>query len=95
MARSANYNKAEDDLEEDIPIRAVIQGWDAAARSAGGTLPPSWRKLRRIDEMLFSTCGKTERLAILQIMHSLLVYHVEPRPERRAKLPEWYLARYI
>lgn len=90
---SAQINRREDDLEHDVPVRAVLEGWDVAQRRAGGDLPPSWRKLRRIDETLFSTCGKTERLAILRVMHSLYRYHQIQSPERRALVPGWYLAR--
>lgn len=90
---SVQANRIEDGLELDTPVRAVLEGWDAVEQRAGGTLLPSWRKLRHIDEMLFSTCAKTERLAILRIMHSLLRYHQDPSPERRAALPQWYLAR--
>ncbi|UPK95406.1 hypothetical protein LCI18_006341 [Fusarium solani-melongenae] len=91
--RSAQINGREDDLEHDVPVRAVLEGWDAAQRRAGGHLTPSWRKLRRIDETLFSTSGKTERLAMLRVMHSLYRYHQSQSPERRALVPKWYLAR--
>lgn len=85
----------EDTFEEDIPIRAMVEGWDAAERRAGGVLPQSWAKLRRIDEILFHICGKTERLAVLRTMHSLFRYHQEPSPTRHKSMPNWYLARYV
>ncbi|KIW12679.1 hypothetical protein PV08_09957 [Exophiala spinifera] len=86
-------NRRDHELEHDIPVRAVLQGWDAAQRRAGGHLPASWQKLRRIDETLFSSCGKPERLAILRIMHSLHQYHQIQTSERQALVPQWYLAR--
>lgn len=92
---SAQINGREDDLEHDVPVRAVLEGWDAVQQRAGDNLPPSWRKLRRIDETLFSTCGKTERLAILRVMHLLYRYHQIQSPERRALVPKWYLARSV
>ena len=81
----------EDLLAEDIPVRVILEGWDAVDQQLG--LPVSWRFLRQIDENLFSQCGPTERLAILRTMHLLLQYHRDPTPERRAKLPPWFLAR--
>lgn len=92
--RSAEMEVIEDALENDIPIRAMLEGWDVAEQHAGGSLPPSWDKLRRIDEIIFSSCQKTERLAILYLMHGLLRYHASPTKQHRAKLPPWYLKRY-
>jgi hypothetical protein len=82
-------------LEDDTPIRAVIYGWDAVERRAGGRLLPSWRKLRQIDEMIFSTLPKVERLAILRLMHTLLRFHQEGSQQRREEVPAWYLARFV
>jgi hypothetical protein len=90
---SALISAREDALKDDIPVRALIEGWDAAERHAGGDLPPLWQKLRRIDEAIFRTCARRERLAILRIMHSLLLYHQEPSSARQAAVPQWYLAR--
>ena len=81
----------EDLLAEDMPVRIVLEGWDAVDQQYG--LPVSWKFLRQIDEGLFAQCAPTERLAILRTMHLLLQYHRDPRPERRAKLPPWFLAR--
>ncbi|KAH7014165.1 uncharacterized protein B0I36DRAFT_436248 [Microdochium trichocladiopsis] len=90
---SNEISEVEDALAEDIPVRAVAESWDAAAQSVGGILPPSWQQLRKIDETLFSRCGDTERLAIMKTMHSLLVAHADTTLERRARLPDWYIAR--
>lgn len=81
------------ELEYDVPIRAIVEGWPAVEARLG-TLPESWRKLRAVDQVLFHACGSVERLAILRMMHSLLMYHSEPSAERRAALPAWYLQRY-
>jgi hypothetical protein len=81
----------EDMLAEDMPIRIVLEGWDAVEAQFG--LPVSWRFLKGIDQNLFSQCAPTERLAVLRYMHLLLQYHREPTPERRARLPPWFLAR--
>jgi hypothetical protein len=90
---SSHDIRREADFEYDIPIRAVLEGWDAAVEAADGKLPPSWHMLRRIDETLFSTCAKTERLAILRSMHCLLLAHKDPSPSRLSGLPAWYSPR--
>lgn len=90
---SHDISQMEDALAEDIPVRAVAEGWEAAARSVGGTLPQSWQQLRKIDEGLFFVCGTTERLAVLRTMHSLLVARADTTLERRTRLPDWYFAR--
>lgn len=90
---SHDISQMEDALAEDIPVRAVVEGWEAAARSVGGTLPQSWQQLRKIDEGLFFVCGTAERLAVLRTMHSLLVARADTTLERRTRLPDWYFAR--
>ncbi|KAF6823240.1 bZIP transcription protein [Colletotrichum plurivorum] len=87
----AGTHLPEDGSDEDIPVRALLEGWDAVARSR--PLSRLWKKLRRVDELCFSTCPPTERLAILRTMHLLLQYHSDPTPSRYAKLPTWYLKR--
>ncbi len=76
---------------DDVPIRVLLEGWDAVA--SRGPLHPSWQILRRIDETLFAMCPKTERLAILRAMHTLLQFHTEATSERYARLPPWYMRR--
>ena len=82
----------EDFLDVDVPVRVLLEGWEAVDQQMGG-LPVSWQILRRIDDSLFAVCPPTERLAVLRMMHILLQYHREPTPERRAKLPPWFLKR--
>ena len=81
----------EDMLVDDIPVRVVLEGWDAVDQQIG--LPVSWKILRGIDDNLFAKCGPVNRLAVLTTMHMLLQYHREPTPERGAKIPSWYLRR--
>ncbi|OCT50105.1 bZIP transcription factor [Cladophialophora carrionii] len=76
---------------DDVPIRALLEGWDAVASRA--PLHPSWQILRRIDETLFAMCPKVERLAILRAMHTLLQFHTESTSERYVRLPPWYMRR--
>jgi len=82
---------ADDACTDDTPIRALVEGWDALDRQ--GNLHPSWHILRRIDETLFLSCSKVERLAILRAMHSLLQFHTESTRERYLRLPPWYMRR--
>ncbi|KAK6213741.1 bzip transcription factor [Colletotrichum tabaci] len=88
---SRRAHAAEDADDEDVPVRAILEGWEAAAESR--PLSRLWKKLRRVDELCFQVCPPTERLAILRMMHLLLQYHSDPTPDRHAKLPTWFLKR--
>jgi hypothetical protein len=90
---SRDLNELEDLAADDTPVRALIEGWDSVERRYGGQLPPSWQKLRRIDEVIFGSCNIRERLAIMRVMHKLLRFHTDPTPERCSKVPPWYLKR--
>jgi hypothetical protein len=83
----------EEQTSEDFAVRAVLQGWDSVA--APGSLSPMWAKLRRIDNLQFSSCRNVERLAIMFTMHSLLMFHARPTDHQRAKLPPWYIQRSV
>jgi len=83
----------EDSVADDTPIRALVEGWDSVKRRMNGRLPPSWDKLRRIDETLFPTCGSVERLAIMRVMHLLFRHHNDPYPDHLTQLPHWMLKR--
>ncbi|RMD44580.1 hypothetical protein DV735_g472, partial [Chaetothyriales sp. CBS 134920] len=79
---------AADTDSDDVPIRALLHGWDAVQRR--GRLHPTWQLLSRIDEMLFSNMPKPERLAMLKAMHLLLQFSLQPSAERFMRLPSWY-----
>ncbi|KAL5603612.1 hypothetical protein FOVSG1_006362 [Fusarium oxysporum f. sp. vasinfectum] len=76
---------------EDIPVRAILEGWDSIERA--GKMTPTWRKLRKADELCFTNCADTERLAAMRIYHLLIMYHGDSTLERRATLPRWYWHR--
>ncbi|KAH7191261.1 hypothetical protein DER44DRAFT_844575 [Fusarium oxysporum] len=76
---------------EDMPVRAILEGWDSIERA--GKMTPTWRKLRKADELCFTNCADTERLAAMRICHLLIMYHGDPTLERRATLPRWYWNR--
>ncbi|KAH6889800.1 hypothetical protein B0T10DRAFT_538112 [Thelonectria olida] len=81
----------EDEVFEDTPVRAILQGWDAVENGPG--LSPIWKRLRQIDQLQFRDCGDTERLAILSTMHRMLRHRADPTEEQWAKLPAWLLSR--
>ncbi|KAH7176815.1 hypothetical protein EDB81DRAFT_50340 [Dactylonectria macrodidyma] len=86
-----NTLQLEDELFEDTPIRAILEGWDVVASGTG--LPPLWNRLRQIDELQFRDCGDTERLAIMSTMHRMLRHRADSTEEQWARLPPWLLSR--
>jgi hypothetical protein len=89
---NADLERFEDVMEEDAPVRALIEGWPAVERIYGGQLPPTWRKLRKIDEVIFGTCNVRERLAVMRVMHKLMRFHTNR--QKKNFVPAWYLKRY-
>ncbi|PLN86147.1 hypothetical protein BDW42DRAFT_182658 [Aspergillus taichungensis] len=56
--------------DADIPIRAIIEGWDAVSRRYA--LDPVWGMLRAADESIWrKLCGEAERLAILRVVSAM------------------------
>ena len=88
----ADIMRVEDLYAEDIPVRAILHGWDAV-ESFYGTIPPIWQKLRKIDEIVWKGMGDKERLSCLHVIHLLYSYHALPTMERKRKIPQWYLRR--
>lgn len=76
---------------DDILIRVMIEGWEAVGRQT--YLHTSWDILRRIDERLFFRCPKTERLAILGVMHMLIQCHAESFTDIHGDFPPWSMPR--
>lgn len=74
--------RLEDVLSEDVPIRALLYGWDALGR-----LSPFWRIIRELDDSGLYKIGAVERFAIFRLMHLNLRYASEPTPERAATRP--------
>lgn len=79
----------EDKTSEDIPVHAMLHGWDSLAHS--GRMTPLWSKVRQLDELCFSACGQTERLAVLFIIHLLMRAYADPGLVKSAVIPQWYL----
>ncbi|PIA99021.1 hypothetical protein CB0940_03675 [Cercospora beticola] len=82
-------------IDDDIPVRAVLEGWHAAEKFWGLTeLTLLWQILRGMDEAIFARdSGPVERIACLRIVYHRLVFLCESRPGRNASLPSWYFPR--
>jgi len=76
---------------DDIPVRAIVEGWDAVEKR--GHMHPVWRLLRGIDQIIFVSCDKRERYAVLRTMSLLLLAHLNPTSKQQTKLPSFYLKR--
>ncbi|RMZ87440.1 hypothetical protein DV736_g5325, partial [Chaetothyriales sp. CBS 134916] len=70
-----------------IPTRALLEGGDVVRQE---NLHPSQMILSRMDEFLFPSIPKPERLAMLKAMHLLLQFTLQPSLERFMRLP-WYI----
>ena len=81
----------EEACSENIAVRVVLEGWDSVEKDT--ELPLMWRKLRKIDDLQFSNCPDTERLAILFTMHLILRFHADPSAEQQSRLPDWLQKR--
>lgn len=82
--KGAALARLEDVLSEDVPIRALLHGWDALGR-----LSPFWRIIRQLDDSGLFRIGAVERFAIFRLMHLNLRYASEPTPERAATRPSF------
>ncbi|KAK0375450.1 hypothetical protein CLIM01_07208 [Colletotrichum limetticola] len=81
--------RMEGETVEDVPVHAVLHGWDSLAHT--GRMTPLWRKVRQLDELCFSACGHAERLAVLFIIHLLMRAYADPTLVKSAVVPMWYL----
>lgn len=61
--------------DADIPIRAILQGWNAVTRKY--LLDPLWCALRHADEVLLSKCGNIERLVVLHLLCLMLRVRIQ------------------
>ncbi|OHE91337.1 hypothetical protein CORC01_13366 [Colletotrichum orchidophilum] len=85
--------RLEGETGEDVPVHAVLHGWDSLAYS--GRMTPLWRKVRQLDEICFSACGQAERLAVLFIIHLLMRAYADPKLVESAVVPIWYLKSQV
>ncbi|CAK7231398.1 hypothetical protein SBRCBS47491_007917 [Sporothrix bragantina] len=78
-------------FDEDVPVRAVLQGWQAVEEA--GLLTAAWKKLKAVDELCFASCDNVVRLAVLTMMHIFLRWDTDPSPQNLQAMPQWYLQR--
>lgn len=84
---------ADSPYHEDIPIRAVIEGWDAV--ESRGQMTPVWRLLRVMDDSLFRLCEDyTSRLGMMINVSRLIMAHMDPSLKLYRKLPPYLLVRH-
>ncbi|KAH9226764.1 hypothetical protein K456DRAFT_1784438, partial [Colletotrichum gloeosporioides 23] len=76
-------------VSEDIPVHAVLHGWDSLSQT--GRMTPLWKKVRQLDELCFAGCGPPERLAVLFMIHLLMRAYTDPMPAKSEVVPRWYL----
>ncbi|KAF9891609.1 hypothetical protein FE257_003620 [Aspergillus nanangensis] len=70
----------------DIPIRAILHGWDTVCHLY--PLDAVWSILRAADEAIWrSRCGEIERLAILRVVSSMLRSRAHPSEATLKALP--------
>jgi hypothetical protein len=65
--------------DADIPIRAILHGWNAVTRKY--SLDPLWSNLRHADEVIMSKCAPMERLVVLRNL-CLMLRVCHPLPLR-------------
>jgi hypothetical protein len=86
--KGAELAHLEDCLAEDVPIRAVLHGWDSIGES--WELPPFWQIIRQLDENLFFMFDPIERLGVFRIVHLLMRFHSDPSAKRASTLPKFF-----
>lgn len=64
-------------FDEDIVVRAVLEGWNAVEDHYD--LDLGWQALREIDQSVWVDCGLIERLAILRLMRTKLLHQVNSK----------------
>ncbi|KIX10267.1 uncharacterized protein Z518_01349 [Rhinocladiella mackenziei CBS 650.93] len=84
---------SDDDLyNDDTPIRAMVQGWDAVDKR--GNVHPMWRLIRVVDENLFTFADDPKnRLGILYNVGRLLRAHLDPTRQQITNLPPFFVDR--
>ncbi|KAL3443573.1 hypothetical protein BJX65DRAFT_311731 [Aspergillus insuetus] len=72
---------------DDIIIRAILDGWNSFGEMKD--LDRGWQLLRALDNGLFYRTGAVERLAILRVMRSTLVWRTTPLCEQHPPVPSF------
>lgn len=91
--RGPGLARLEDCLSEDIPIRAVFQGWGSIGER--WEFPPFCQTIPVLDELIFGKFDRVVRLASLRVVHLSVRYHSDPSPERARTMPKFYNLKYV
>lgn len=59
-------------FDEDIVVRAVVEGWPAVEERY--PLDLGWQVLQEIDQVIFGDCGVVERMAALRLLRMKLLH---------------------
>lgn len=86
-------NSFEKHIAQDVPVRALIEGWNAVIQKFDRRLSASWQRIMHVDNVLREMCGMKERLAIMHLMHTLMRYHSTQAHADKELVPAWYLDR--
>lgn len=78
-------------FDEDIAIRAVIEGWSAVMERY--PLDRGWQWLKELDETIYFNSGKPERLMHLRNCRYQFLHQMFPDSEWNQKLPAFFTAR--
>lgn len=76
-------NLSDLDADQDILIRAIVSGWDAAERVHHFDIV--WRFLRAFDEGLWYRAAPLERIANFWHMRNKMLWKIQPKNQERRK----------
>lgn len=97
LARALRLSRFEvctnDTVNQDILVRAVLNGWNDVSEQYNGTtiFCPLWNLLRYLDKRIFCMSGFITRLCTLRMIHAMLLCFVGATPFN--DLPAWYKPR--
>ncbi|KAG5745884.1 hypothetical protein H9Q69_009033 [Fusarium xylarioides] len=75
------------EIDDDINIRAVLDGWDAAG--AKNPFDIGWLMLQTVDEGFLWRSGAVERMAMLRVIRSMLMVKLNPHLPPSRKPPAY------
>lgn len=96
LGKSVNVKIAQgartEEMNDDIPVRAVLEGWQSVMEFWGlSELPELWQILRGLDDAMFA--GDTP--AVERIAAYRLCYRRIQAMSHGRELPSWYRPRFV
>ncbi|EXJ53322.1 uncharacterized protein A1O5_13444 [Cladophialophora psammophila CBS 110553] len=92
--RLSKFQVSTDDaLNQDVLVRALVNGWSDVSMRYGGTsvFCPLWNLVRYLDRRVFCMSGFLTRLCALRMIHAMLLCFVGASSFK--DLPAWYKPR--